>query len=90
MTADRNSDKTCIILLSLFLGKRVWIDGEGVEVEGGVTTQLYKSHNFWNLTDLAFGYIEEKIRKYWSFLAIFMKFHTMALKTFSYPKTTGI
>ena len=76
MTADKNSNNTCIILIFLLPQLRDWVDG-------GVKIQLCKSHNFWHFCDLKLGYIQVISCNFWSFQANIMKSHTMIVKTLS-------
>ena len=76
MTADRNSDKTGIILLFLLPQSREWGDG-------GKWTHNAKVTIFLNSPYFLLGYIEEKGCNFWSFESIFMKSHTMIEKTLS-------
>ena len=76
MTADRYSDKICIILLFLVPQSREWGNG-------GKWKHYAKVTILWNSTNFLLGYIEEKGCKFWSFESIFMKSHTMIEKTLS-------
>ena len=51
MIADKNSDKTCIILILFLLKLRNWVYAGG---GGGVVAPLFcKGHNFRNVTDFS-------------------------------------
>ena len=50
-----------------------------------VKPQFCKIHNFWN-TDFSLRKIEKKSCNFWSFITIFMKSHTIVVKTLSVHK----
>ena len=69
VTADRKSDKTCIILL--------------VATIEGVWTHFAKVTTFEILLTLRDGISRKKSCNFSSYVSIFMKFHTMIEKTLS-------
>ena len=75
ITANRNSDKSCIIFLLLLLQLRDW--------EDGIRPQFCKSHNFWNFYWLFLGVYRGKELSLLKYSSNFMKSHTMIVKTLS-------
>ena len=69
MTADRNSDKTCIYLLFLLLQSRNYVDEGG----GGVKTPILQKSQLLKFYWLSLGYIKIISFNFWFLLAIFIR-----------------